>query len=88
MGKFVADREQADEKLRVVGLHKEFAERGKIPPKMIYPLFIKDLLRPIKPDSLIAPLTAMAKEALAAKAGDKGLTAGDFAAWYLIRPGR
>ena len=82
MGKFVADREQADEKLRVVGLHKEFAERGKIPPKMIYPLFIKDLLRPIKPDSLIAPLTAMAKEALAAKAGDKGLTAGDFAAWY------
>ena len=32
-----------------------------------YPLFIKDLLRPIKPDSAITLATAMAKEALASQ---------------------
>ena len=46
LGKFVADREKADEQMRVVKLFKEFADRGKVPttmvPHLVKELFLKD----------------------------------------------
>ena len=41
LGKFVADREQADETLRIVNLFKEFAERGKVPERHVRPLLLR-----------------------------------------------
>ena len=82
LGKFVADREQADESLRIVNLFKEFAERGKVPERHVA-LFIKDLFKEKKLAGIADRLTTLAKEVLPAKAtSDKGLTAGEFSAWY------
>ena len=85
MGKFVADRERADESLRIVRFFKEFSERGKVPLAMI-PTLVKDLFKEsVKEKPLQSKLVSLGKEALAAKAkesGDDKLTAGDFSGWY------
>lgn len=82
MGKFVADRAQADEQVRVVGLFKEFSDRGKVPEKMI-PLLIKELFKGAGEPPLVARLSKEAKEALGAKAGGDGrLEAKAFTSWY------
>ena len=89
LGKFVADREKADEQLRITNLFKEFADRGKIPSNMLA-LFVKDLFGKGAPlvkgagrDALVKRLVAAATDALKAKLSAKGgLTAGDFTGWY------
>ena len=82
MGKFVADRGTADEKARVVGLFKEFCDRGKVPLSMLPPL-VKELFKPIEKElkSLTVRLTGVAKEALSDKAAG-GLQTGDLTTWY------
>ena len=47
LGKFVADRSQADEKARIVALFKEYTDRGKVPSTMIAP-FVKELFKPFE----------------------------------------
>ncbi len=82
MGKFVADRGQADEKTRIVGLFKEFCDRGKVPLSMLSSL-IKEIFKPVEKEDklLVKKLSALATEALSDKAG-KGLQAGDLTTWY------
>jgi colicin import membrane protein len=85
MGKFVADREKADEQLRTMRLFKEFAQRGKVPSTMFQQL-TKELFKGVCKETVAAQLAGLAKETfppLAAKdSRAPGLTAGDFSGWY------
>ena len=82
LGKFVADKAQIDEKARIVALHKECAERGKVPANML-PMLIKDLFKPIEKEfkKEFKKLSTLATEVFAEK-GAKGLEAGDMTTWY------
>ena len=82
LGKFVADKAQIDEKARIVALHKDCAERGKVPANML-PMLIKDLFKPIEKEfkKEFKKLSTLATEVFAEK-GAKGLEAGDMTAWY------
>ena len=82
LGKFVADREQADESLRIVNIFKEYAERGKVPERHVA-RFTKELFEDVvkRSHGVGERLTTLAREALPKKAAsDKGLTAGEFSA--------
>jgi hypothetical protein len=82
LGKFVADKAQIDEKARIVALHKDCAERGKVPANML-PMLIKDLFKPIEKEfkKEFKKLSTLATEVFAEK-GAKGLEAGDMTTWY------
>ena len=80
MGKFVADRDRADESLRVVGLFKEYSERGKVIASLI-PQLLKELFKGIGKE-LGEPLASkLEKAGKAALQADK-VAAGDFSTWY------
>ena len=73
-----------EERKRVATLFKDFCEPGKSKVALgSAPALVKESLQGTSAtDSLVKRLTGLAKESLAAKASDDGITAGDFISWY------
>ena len=73
-----------EERKRVATLFKDFCEPGK--SKVLLgstQALVKESLQGTSAtDALVKRLTGLAKESLAAKASDGGITAGDFISWY------